>query len=293
MRICLQCDAHLSGKRWHCPDCGWSPEFQDGFPLLAPYLADGFSDYPLHAHEKRVHLEATSFWFQCRNQIITNALDRFFPRVGNFLEVGCGTGFVISGISRTFPGINIFGAEAYPSALKYANERIHKAEFAQMDVMHLPFTDEFDVVGCFDVLEHLEDDIRALSEIYKAGKRGMGLIITVPQHPWLWSKVDEKAGHKRRYTRDGLKNKVQTVGFEVLSMTSFITLLLPLMVASRWRKSRQRAVGHAEIHNELNISQSLNTLFKLICALEVSWIKNEISLPVGGSLLCIAKKKVV
>ena len=63
----------------------------------------------------------------------------------------------------------------------------------QMDARSIPYTDEFDVVGAFDVLEHVEQDAEALSAMYRACRTGGGILITVPQHKFLWSAVDEYA----------------------------------------------------------------------------------------------------
>lgn len=290
MRICHKCSAPLVEKKWHCLGCGWQPQIQDGIPLLAPDLATGFADYPAEAHDRRVHFEENNFWFIYRNQVITHFFRLFFPNAQNFLEIGCGTGFVLSGISQAFSNLNLFGAEAYPSALKYAKARSPHAEFAQMDAYRLPFVEEFDAMGAFDVLEHLDNDQLALKEMYRATAPGGGILLTVPQHRRLWSALDSAAGHKRRYSRRDLKTKVQAAGFNVLFVTSFITLLLPLMLISRLKKNRQYKLDRKEMQSEVNLPRPLNDFFKLICSMELNLIRKKLSMPVGGSLLCVARK---
>jgi len=243
-------------------------------------------------HDLLVQFDASNFWFMHRNQIIMLSLGNFFPKAINLLEIGCGTGLVLSGISKRFPEISLFGAEAYSNALKYSKKRVKNAEFAQMSVYRLPFLEEFHVVGAFDVLEHLDDDVIALKEIFKATKTCGGIILTVPQHPWLWTPLDNKAGHKRRYTRRELRSKVQMSGFEILSITSFVTMLFPLMLVSRWRKYLQKSDQPNDILKELNIPRKLNRLFVHICSWEAILIQNGFSLPFGGSLLCVARKKL-
>ncbi len=74
----------------------------------------------------------------------------------------------------------------------------------QFDACAIPYKAEFDVIGAFDVIEHIEEDTAALTQMYQALKPGGGLLITVPQHRFLWSAVDEMSYHKRRYHRNEL-----------------------------------------------------------------------------------------
>ena len=91
----------------------------------------------------------------------------------------------------------------------------------------------FDLTGAFDVIEHIADDEAVLRGLRAAAQAGGGTIITVPQHPWLWSRADEVAHHERRYRRGELEMKLRRNAFEVLFSSSFTTLLLPLMAVSR------------------------------------------------------------
>ena len=78
--------------------------------------------------------------------------------------------------------------EISTAALDLARARLPDAEFLQMSASALPYEDEFDVVGAFDVLEHVEDDDAMLSEMRRAVKRGGGLLITVSLSAgWSWT----------------------------------------------------------------------------------------------------------
>jgi hypothetical protein len=83
------------------------------------------------------------------------------------------------------------------------------------------------------VLEHIDDDERVLAELRAALRLGGGAIVTVPQHPRLWSAADDYGRHRRRYIRSELLTKLQRCGLEAVYVTSFMMLLLPLMAASR------------------------------------------------------------
>jgi SAM-dependent methyltransferase len=264
----------------------------DGYPAFAPELASSFVDYPSGVHENLARLEAACFWFRNRNSLIQSSLNQYFSSLKSLLEIGCGTGFVLSGIAKLRPKMHLVGAEIYTSGLKLAQERTPQAEFLQMDACRIPFKEEFDVIGAFDVLEHIENDQCALNEIYGALKRGGGVMITVPQHQWLWSSTDDVACHKRRYSRIELRSKMEAAGFRVLKMSSFVTFLLPLMILSRLKfkifPMRTETTGPLE---ELNIPASLNVIFERVLAVESSLIKRGLSLPSGGSLLCVGIKE--
>ena len=75
-----------------------------------------------------------------------------------------------------------------------AVSRVPDVQLYQLDGRRLPFEEEFDVVGAFDVLEHVDDDGLVLAQMHQATKPGGGIIVSVPQHPWLWSAVDEFSG---------------------------------------------------------------------------------------------------
>jgi SAM-dependent methyltransferase len=233
--------------------------------------------------------EATNFWFRARNRLIVWVLRKYSPQLESMLEVGCGTGFVLSGVAQEFPQAALSGSEIFTDGLAFAAKRLPDARLVQMDARDIPFVDEFDVIGAFDVLEHIREDDQALTEIFGALKPGGTLLLAVPQHPWLWGPADVHAHHERRYTSRQLAQQVSDSGFEVLRTTSFVTLLLPFMAVSRWRQRRRQ---HYDPAAEFTISPVLNWVFERILAFERLGIQAGLNLPVGGSRLLIARKPV-
>ncbi|MBC7293248.1 MAG: class I SAM-dependent methyltransferase, partial [Thermoleophilia bacterium] len=210
----------------------------------------------------------------------------------NMLEIGCGNGGVLAEVGRKFPGIRLCGGDAFLHGLAYAAKRIPDAELYQMDATNIPFREEFDIVGAFDVLEHIDDDERALRQMFRACKPGGGIVVTVPQHPFLWSRTDEYAHHKRRYTRAELLRKVEGAGFEVERVTSFVSLLLPLMILSRFMQRKHAQTGNS-IDEGFRISKPINKLLGWVLGLERRAIRLGLSFPAGGSLLLVARKGLV
>lgn len=288
MKRCQNCSTVYSAESWACPTCDHTPRIVAGFPALAPELAYGGAGYPPEAYAELAHLEARNFWFRARNRLIIWALRRHFPRIHRYLEIGCGTGYVLAGVAQAYPQAELTGSEVFSIGLPFAAARVKQAELLQMDARHIPYVEEFDVIGAFDVLEHIEEDEIVLTQMLQALRPGGGIVITVPQHPWLWSRQDEYACHVRRYRIGELLKKVQRAGFRIELTTSFVSLLLPAMLASRILKKHPSA--DSDPMAELQLPTLLNRAFELVMSLEYQFIQLGVRLSVGGSLLLIARK---
>ena len=214
---------------------------------------------------------------------------RYFPDLKNFLEIGCGTGFVLSGVRSAFPRISLYGGDIYVEGLTYVRKRLDRVELFQIDACKLPFENAFDVIGAFDVLEHIKDDKLALLQMYQAVRKGGGIILTVPQHDFLWSRFDDYSCHIRRYNKAEFKAKVEEAGFKVMNITSFVSLLMPFMLFSRLRHKRKPCVEDDAGH-ELKMRGLTNTILEKVLGLERALIRLGVTLPFGGSLLLIAHK---
>ena len=83
------------------------------------------------------------------------------------------------------------------------------ARVARGQVNSLPFADgAFDLVCAFDIIEHVDDDEGALTELARVAKPGGTLLISAPLHASLWTRFDEFVGHKRRYDPPDLLSKL-------------------------------------------------------------------------------------
>ena len=288
MRLCLRCRAGYGGGEWRCPQCGHEPQHIDGFPAFAPELIRGASGYdPAHFPEL-ARLEAGNFWFRARNRLIIWATQRYFAGARSFLEVGCGTGYVLSGLAAALPGLKLSGSEAAGAGLAFAANRVPGASLMQMDARRIPFREEFDLAGAFDVIEHIEDDTAVLEALREAVRPGGGLLLTVPQHPYLWSEFDVRAGHVRRYRAAELREKVARCGFEIVKITSFVSLLLPFMMLSRL--GQKRLEPDYDPLAELRIPYWLNRLLEGALGVERALIRAGVAFPLGGSLLVVGRR---
>jgi SAM-dependent methyltransferase len=289
VKRCLACAARFQADAWRCPQCAWGPATVGGFPAFAPALARGGAGYEPEHFEKLFALEAGHFWFRARNRLIQWALARYFPGARSFCEIGCGTGYVLCAVREALPGAALWGSEVYVDGLPFAARRVPWARLMQMDARAIPFEAEFDAMGAFDVIEHIEEDRAVLREMHRALGPGGGLLLTAPQHPRLWSWMDDVAHHVRRYTAAELRAKVEEAGFRIERMSSFVSLLLPAMMLSRL--GRRKAAVRADPYAEFKMSPAVNRVLEWVLGLERGLIRAGVSFPAGGSLLVVARKR--
>lgn len=258
----------------------------EGFPAFSPSLARENEGFKSGYFSELAELEEKNFWFRARNRLILWAIHRHFPQSSKFMEVGCGTGYVLSGIRREFPEMALWGSEIHVSGLGFAASRVKNAHLVQMDAREMPFREEFDLVGAFDVLEHIEEDEAVLAQMHASLKPGGGILLTVPQHPFLWSQQDVAACHVRRYTRRELRRKMEAAGFEILLAASFVSLLFPFMMASRLLAKQVPT----DPMSELRLPDFTNAFFESVMNFEATMIKMNFHLPFGGSLLMMGRR---
>ncbi len=286
MKICLACSQRHQHADWSCPACGWTPCRRLGFFSFAPNITAKEAGFKPELFKQLVAIEKGHFWFRSRNRLLIWAIQTYFPHARNLLEIGCGTGYVLLGLRAVFPCLVLTGVDIYCEGLEFA-KRVPETTLFQMDARQIPFENEFDVIGAFDILEHIEEDDVVLEQMYQATNPGGGILVTVPQHRFLWSAFDMLSDHKRRYVKKELVKKIERSGFHVVHITSFVSFLLPLMLLVRLLERRKAS----DIMTEFRIHPFLNTCLEQILRLEHMLIRSRISLPAGGSLLVIARKK--
>ena len=244
------------------------------------------SPFPRQAFQYLAAQESRHWWFRARNRIILWVLRRKVSGIFNFIEVGCGTGFVIGDIARAFPSLHLEASEYFEDGLVLARQRVPSCSFRQLDATTMTEVEAYDCIGCFDVIEHIEDDELVLVNFQRALRPSGSLLLTVPQHPWLWSAADVYAHHVRRYTVSDLRGKVSRAGFRIRYCSSFVSLLLPLMAFQRL------STRHQPFHldDEFKISPFLNQFLYLVMQFEFLLLRLGLRLPTGGSLLLLAQK---
>jgi SAM-dependent methyltransferase len=302
-RFCPHCEAEESigpgedlwPRAWRCARCGQGLPQARSFVALAPEIDDEHDGFDLANFDFLPEIEAEHFWFVSRNELISWLTRRFAPAPARALEVGCGTGFVLFALRDALPKTRLVGSELHTLGLQTARKRHGDAvELFQMDARQTHLAESVDLVGAFDVLEHIPQDEAVLAEIFRVLAPGGVLIATVPQHPWMWSAEDDLAKHQRRYCRGELARKAAAAGLEPVYQTSFTTLAFPLMVASRLLarlKATSRTLAE-QTEAEFELSPGLSRVLLALARLEQVLRKCGVPLPFGGSQVLVARRPI-
>lgn len=265
----------------------------DGIRCYAPAVALSYTDYPSGGFDVTAEIESRSFWCRTRNRVLTQVFHRFTDRSRplDVLEIGCGIGGVIDALRR-IPNLRLTGSEIYIQGLQYARAKMPEVEFIQLDATSIPFTAAFDVVGAFDVIEHIDQDELVMQQVRAALRPGGLFIVTVPQYQWMWGALDQLVHHKRRYSRGDLVDRLRRSGFDVIYTTSFVTALFPFMIASRLldRGRGAPADATADFASRVSLPRALNAAFDWIMRIDEAALRMGLTLPFGGSLLAVARR---
>ena len=266
----------------------------EGIKCFSPEVANSYADYPDGGFDLTDKSGESSFWVRSRNRLFKSIVQDHLVAIGKtkFLEIGCGIGGFIQQIVEN-ENLEITGSEIYLKGLLYAKKNLPNVDFIQFDVTQGVVGEEFDIIAAFDVIEHIENDVAAISNIYKMLRRGGSLIVTVPQHMFLWSKLDEIVKHKRRYSRREMVTKLQKNGFDISYCTSFLFVLFPLMLISRMFDKRrdQSQSDEVALEKRVKFSNALNWIFDRLMRIDETLIRLGISLPFGGTLVVVARKR--
>lgn len=244
-------------------------------------------------------IEDRHFWFRARNDVISLLVGQIaadLPPGYRVLEVGTGTGNVLRVLERGCLQGRVIGMDLLSQGLRYARQRC-ACPLLQGDVRALPFGVQFDLIGLFDVLEHLPGDERTLRALAAALKEGGALVLTTPAHPALWSYFDEASHHCRRYVRAELEGKLLRAGLTLEYVTEYMASPLPLVWLGRRLMSAldrrptdnpQRIRGLAG--SELRVVPVVNDVLAFLLRLETRLVDARRRLPVGTSLVAVARR---
>ncbi len=130
---------------------------------------------------------------------------------GALIDIGAGNGLILKFFK--LKGFEVSGVELEKDQVHQMqiDYKLQGVKVVQGDITKLKGDEKFDVVIASDVIEHIENDESALKNLYSFVRQGGYLVITVPAHMHLYGKRDKKWGHYRRYDKQELVRKLQSL----------------------------------------------------------------------------------
>ena len=234
-------------------------------------------------YDRMAELDELHWWYRARRQVLEALIRRSadLPPDARLLEVGCGTG-------HNLPMLERFGhvdaIELDPAARAIAEQRLGRAVSgaALPELAGVPRS-HYDLIGAFDVIEHIDDDIAAVGALGACLKPGGKLVIAVPAHQWMWSAHDELNHHKRRYSRNSLRKLIEASPLRLESLGYFNSLLFPVAIAARFAGKLTGSSGGGETLPP----KPLNWAFEKAFGAE-RYLAGRLPMPPGLSLFAVA-----
>nr|MCU0270767.1 class I SAM-dependent methyltransferase [Acidimicrobiales bacterium] len=237
-------------------------------------------------------LEDTSLWFRGRNLLITRVLETH-THTTEILEVGAGNGTVSAHLANE--GLDVIAIEPSIEGARNAHAKgVPVSIAALLEKLQLPDR-SVPCVGLFDVIEHLADESKLLTEVHRVLEPGGTCVVTVPAFPSLWSQADEHAGHFRRYRRRELDRTLGNAGLQRrFSSYCFGAAVLPLACLRVYPYRRGRRLDkeamERSLDRELAGQGALTTRLGLAeTRLEAAWL-HRWPLPFGTSIIAVYEK---
>jgi len=234
-------------------------------------------------YDRMAELDERHWWYRARREVLDALIRRVVrpPKNAQILEIGCGTG-------HNFAMLAEFGhvdaLELDDQVRSFAEKRLGRA------IMSAPLPKlagvpkrGYDLIGAFDVIEHIDDDAAALASIATRLKPGGKFIMTVPAHAWMWSAHDVVNHHKRRYSKRSLRRLIKGSPMRLESIGYFNSLLFPAAIAERLA-SKARGKEDADLKLP---AAPLNTALERTFAAERHLV-GRVPLPPGLSLYAVA-----
>ncbi|MBF8280580.1 MAG: hypothetical protein HW383_353 [Candidatus Magasanikbacteria bacterium] len=235
--------------------------------------------------------EKRHWWFSARREILKAVVksllrQRGQKKFGSALEIGCFSGrnmLALRDLSEHWVGL-----EPDPNAAAEAQRRLSDAEIVTGSFPESAPGGKFDAIFALDVLEHIKDDVGALTKIKEMLTPGGVLLITVPAYQWLWSAQDTANHHFRRYTRPRLFTDLTAAGLTVEFDTYFNTILFPPAMFSRLALKLKKDTSDEKFWK---IPPAwINAVLHFLFSLE-KYLVPYVSLPWGLSVMAVAKNR--
>jgi ubiquinone/menaquinone biosynthesis C-methylase UbiE len=238
-------------------------------------------------YEVEAQVEQHHWWFTGRRKLFARIIQQLgIPTAAPTLDVGTSVGTNLR-MLRDSGFSDVVGLDFSDEAARWCAEK-GLGTVRKGDITAMPFEDEsFSLVLATDIIEHVDDDRRALSEIRRVLKPGGHVLITVPAFPSLWGLHDEVSQHKRRYRAPTLLDLIRDAGLELERHYHFNYLLFAPIWATRQLMKRWKPATFKS-ENEVN-TPTINRILSVVFDLDIATAPG-LRPPFGVSILAVARR---
>ncbi|OGK60721.1 hypothetical protein A3G67_03020 [Candidatus Roizmanbacteria bacterium RIFCSPLOWO2_12_FULL_40_12] len=210
------------------------------------------------------HLSATQYDIRITN--LARFILRKIKKQGTFIDIGAGNGLVLRFFrDRGFKVAGMELSQELVDAMK-KNPTMRGIELSQGNIVEENGKENFDYVLASDVIEHIEDDRKALKNLFSFVKPGGLLILTVPAHSHLFGKRDKAWGHHRRYDKKDLLDKLKVLDGTVEFATQWNLLgHFPYFFSE---KILQKPINETLRHSQSLVSRMVRKIIELELRIE-------------------------
>lgn len=202
--------------------------------------------------------------YMIRKKIIMEHIKNDKQHIKNFLEIGFGSGDMISSLSPYFDqGEGIDTSDEAVMAIS-PNVNSPKIKFRNSDFLQRTEQGKYQMILALEVLEHIKDDFRAFRQINNLLDKNGKFIMSVPAHQSKWSILDEWAGHYRRYEKKELIDLINRSGFEIIKFYNYGFPLLNMLwfIRKKIIKKNQIKSSKSDNTSRSGLDRSVESRFK-------------------------------
>lgn len=243
----------------------------------------GWTDELTYLHEESA---GETHFIDCatRDYVIQEFKKYLSNRPATLLEIGCSSGFMLQRLRKEFPSATLVGADIVHEPLLKLADELPNVPLLRFDLLQCPLPDNsIDAIVMLNVLEHIEEDHKALAQLYRTLKPGGILALVVPAGPHLFDIYDQLLLHYRRYSLTDLTRLAKQQGFKVMKQSHLGFFLYPAFWLVKKYNQYQYPLSHSsnmQILEKNNLKTRENKLLDLLTQFELK-LGKMISYPFG------------
>jgi ubiquinone/menaquinone biosynthesis C-methylase UbiE len=186
----------------------------------------GWTDALTEFHEETAG--DNHFIDRASRQHALNTLEQLQPASPVILDIGCSSGFMLRALRQHLPRAFAIGSDYVRGPLEHITEMMPNVPLLHFDLTQCPLPDHcVDAVILLNVLEHIEDDVRAMGHVYRILAPGGMAVIEVPAGPDLYDIYDKTLLHHRRYSMRALCQLARGAGFRIVNQSHLGFFIYP------------------------------------------------------------------